>query len=96
MYNWPIKLPMRIQFFIFVLVRNIIVNLAITPFLGVLVRYRAHYSPKAVQLGADDAVPARTGPTISSYFSTFKRVYKLEGWAGLYKGMTWPGLSLAA
>ncbi|KAG6827887.1 hypothetical protein H0H92_010096 [Tricholoma furcatifolium] len=68
-----------IHFLISLLVLDIVISLGITiPLVGVLVRYRAHYSPKAVQLGAEDAVPARTGPTIGGYFSTFKRVYKLE------------------
>ncbi|KNZ81337.1 hypothetical protein J132_02027 [Termitomyces sp. J132] len=64
-------------------------SFAITiPLVGVLVRYRAHYSPKAVQLESEDGVQleARTGPVIDGYFSTLKRVYKFEGWAGFYKG----------
>ncbi|KAG6861144.1 hypothetical protein C0995_003412 [Termitomyces sp. Mi166 len=70
------------------LILDAIASLAITiPFVGILVRYRAHYNPKAVQLESEDgAQEARTGPVINGYFSTLTRVYKLEGWPGLYKG----------
>ncbi|THU83233.1 hypothetical protein K435DRAFT_831519 [Dendrothele bispora CBS 962.96] len=55
------------------------------PFSGVLVRYRANYAPKGIQL---DGEPASTnGPDVRGYFAMMKRVYKLEGWAGLYKGL---------
>ncbi|KAG6833261.1 hypothetical protein H0H87_009436 [Tephrocybe sp. NHM501043] len=61
-------------------VLNIAISLAITiPFVGILIRYRAHYSPKAVQLDSEfEGAQTQTGPVIHGYFSTFKRVYKLE------------------
>ncbi|KAK7008202.1 hypothetical protein R3P38DRAFT_3403118 [Favolaschia claudopus] len=76
-----------------------IITLAIVmPFAGALVRFRANYTPKtgAVRLtdgegehpasdararDADSAVDATFG-----YFGMFARVWRLERWAGLYKG----------
>ncbi|KAF7335720.1 hypothetical protein MVEN_02227500 [Mycena venus] len=57
------------------------------PFLGVLVRYRANYTPKtgAVRLDEEDGAP-RSVASIG-YFGMMKRVHRLEGWAGLYKGI---------
>ncbi|KAJ7190825.1 mitochondrial carrier domain-containing protein [Mycena pura] len=55
------------------------------PFIGVLVRYRANYIPKRVQLPGEDV--AREDRSSDSYFGMFKRVHRLEGWAGLYKGI---------
>ncbi|KAJ6546723.1 hypothetical protein DFH09DRAFT_1320891 [Mycena vulgaris] len=58
------------------------------PFVGVLVRYRANYTPKeGVRLRDGDAQENLT----VSYFGMMKRVYRIEGWAGLYKG-TMPSL----
>ncbi|KAF5331453.1 hypothetical protein D9758_016340 [Tetrapyrgos nigripes] len=55
----------------------------VVPFSGILVRYRANYSPKSVQLDGEERA---TGPVVNGYFTMFRRVYKLEGVAGLYKG----------
>ncbi|KAK7055827.1 hypothetical protein R3P38DRAFT_3170487 [Favolaschia claudopus] len=76
---------------------SMIITLAIVmPFAGALVRFRANYTPKtgAVRLtdgehaasdvrarDADSAVDATFG-----YFGMFARVWRLERWAGLYKG----------
>ncbi|KAJ6514155.1 hypothetical protein DFH09DRAFT_1179737 [Mycena vulgaris] len=67
------------------------VSLALTfaiamPFIGVLVRYRANYIPKRVRLDAEDGAVDETGSDIS-YFGMMKRVHRIEGWAGLYKGI---------
>ncbi|KAJ7852822.1 hypothetical protein B0H14DRAFT_799430 [Mycena olivaceomarginata] len=64
--------------------------LAITmPFAGVLIRYRANYTPKTGTVRLDDeagpGIAPRTDPSIG-YFGMMKRVHRLEGWAGLYKG----------
>ncbi|KAF5384227.1 hypothetical protein D9615_003440 [Tricholomella constricta] len=69
-------------------VLQLFIIIAITvPLAGALVRYRANYSPKAVQLSAEEeSVHNRTGPVIGGYFAMLKRVYRMEGWAGLYKG----------
>jgi len=58
----------------------------IVPLTGVLVRFRANYNPKGLQLDSEGVVqPPHTGPVVS-FLGMFKRVYMLEGWAGLYKG----------
>jgi len=59
----------------------------IVPLTGVLVRFRANYNPKALRLDPEDGAQAHTGPVIRSYFGMMKRVYRIEGWAGLYKGL---------
>ncbi|KAG5635894.1 hypothetical protein H0H81_009755 [Sphagnurus paluster] len=58
---------------------NVVIALAITiPLVGALVRYRAHYGPRAVQLGTSEDAPVTTGPVIDGYFVTLRRVHKLE------------------
>ncbi|KAJ7061814.1 mitochondrial carrier domain-containing protein [Mycena amicta] len=56
------------------------------PFLGVLVRYRANYTPKRLQLPEDDRTPP-SDDLVKSYFGILRRVYRVEGFAGLYKGI---------
>ncbi|KAK7461980.1 hypothetical protein VKT23_008412 [Stygiomarasmius scandens] len=53
----------------------------LTPFMSTLVRYRANYEPRNVYL---DGGGSR--PFINGYFAMMKRIYTLEGWAGLYRG----------
>ncbi|KAF7303433.1 hypothetical protein MIND_00571900 [Mycena indigotica] len=57
------------------------------PFLSTLVRYRANYTPTKLQLPEDDQTPP-SDAVVSSYFGVMRRVYTVEGWAGLYKGFT--------
>ncbi|KAK2463238.1 hypothetical protein APHAL10511_004893 [Amanita phalloides] len=57
------------------------------PLTGVLVRYRANYNPKGLQLDAEGGAQPYAGPIIRSYFTMFGRVYRIEGVAGLYKGL---------
>jgi len=45
---------------------------------GVLVRYRAHYTPKRLQLGTGGDVQPYTGPVVASYFGMYRRVYNIE------------------
>ncbi|KAE9411429.1 mitochondrial carrier [Gymnopus androsaceus JB14] len=59
----------------------------IVPLTGVLVRFRANYNPKRVALDHEGNATPHTGPVIRSYFGMMKRVYQIEGWAGLYKGL---------
>jgi len=59
----------------------------VIPFTGVLVRFRANYNPKGLQLDAEGAPVPHTGPVVNSYFAMFSRVYRLEGVPGLYKGL---------
>ncbi|GJJ06305.1 hypothetical protein Clacol_000496 [Clathrus columnatus] len=54
---------------------------------GVLVRFRANYSPKGLQLDEDGGAQPHAGPVVRSYFAMFGRVVKLEGWTGLFKGI---------
>jgi len=64
------------------------ISLLITvPISGALVRLRANYNPKGLQLD-DEGVPhPYTGPQLTSFFGMLFRVKRLEGWAGLYKGL---------
>ncbi|KAI8993111.1 mitochondrial carrier [Trametes punicea] len=70
------------------LVVSLVVSLLITvPLTGALVRLRANYNPKALQLDPDGNVHVHTGPMVTSFFGMLRRVYRIEGWAGLYKGL---------
>jgi hypothetical protein len=52
--------------------------LIVVPLVGVIVRYRANYNPKGLQLDSEGVVqPPHTGPIVS-FFGMFKRVYMLE------------------
>ena len=65
------------------------VSLAVTvPLTGTLVRLRANFNPKGLQLDPEDGVQPHTGPVISGFFAMMRRVKRLEGWAGLYKGLS--------
>ncbi|KAH7909320.1 mitochondrial carrier [Hygrophoropsis aurantiaca] len=59
----------------------------LVPLTGALVRFRAHYNPKGLQLDPEGDVQPHTGPVISSFFGMLRRVYRIEGWPGLYKGL---------
>ncbi|KAF5370654.1 hypothetical protein D9758_001995 [Tetrapyrgos nigripes] len=61
--------------------------LIIVPLTGVLVRFRANYNPKGLQLDAEGGAQPHTGPVIQSYFGMMHRVYTIEGVSGLYKGL---------
>ncbi|KAJ7800691.1 mitochondrial carrier [Mycena olivaceomarginata] len=56
------------------------------PFVGVLVRYRAEYTPiRGVGLPGEDGGDLRS--ETYSYFGMMKRVHRVQGWPGLYKGI---------
>ncbi|KAF9465064.1 hypothetical protein BDZ94DRAFT_1190125 [Collybia nuda] len=78
-----------LEFFeILLLIPTLALSLAIiVPLTGILVRFRANYNPKGLQLDSEGGAQAHTGPVIHSYFGMLTRVYKIEGWAGLYKGL---------
>jgi hypothetical protein len=59
----------------------------VVPLTGCLVRLRANYNPKGLQLDADGEAQAHTGPVITTLSAMAKRVYRIEGWPGLYKGL---------
>jgi len=63
----------------------------LTPLSGVLVRYRANFTPKRIRLtdesfDVDGAAVALNDNTTIGYFGMMKRVFRLEGFSGLYKG----------
>jgi len=65
-----------------------VISLAIfVPLTGILVRFRANYNPKGLQLDSEGGATPYTGPVVKSYFGMLVRVFRLEGWAGLYKGL---------
>lgn len=71
-----------------VLMASLAISLAImVPLVGAIVRFRANYNPKGLQLDPEGDVQPHTGPVISSFFAMLKRVYDIEGWLGLYKGL---------
>jgi hypothetical protein len=76
------------MFDIVVLIFSLVVSLAIiVPLTGGLVRFRANYNPKGLQLDAEGGVQPHTGPVVSSFFGMIRRVHRIEGLAGLYKGL---------
>ncbi|KAJ6589707.1 hypothetical protein B0H19DRAFT_1367922 [Mycena capillaripes] len=80
----PLNLDMVPSLLLFALYFGIAV-----PFAGVLVRYRANSTPKTGQIRLDDeAEPAgaRSSDVSLGYFGMMKRVRRIEGWAGLYRG----------
>jgi len=71
---------------------SLLVALAISliifvPLSGVLVRFRANYTPKGLQLDSEGGAVPHTGPVVPSYFKMMGRVYRIEGWQGFYKGL---------
>ncbi|KAF7311750.1 hypothetical protein MIND_00185200 [Mycena indigotica] len=57
------------------------------PFIGTLVRYWGNYTPKqgGVRLEGEATPPPAENDV--GYFGMMKRVHRIEGWAGLYKGI---------
>jgi hypothetical protein len=50
----------------------------IVPLTGILVRFRANYNPKGLQLDNEGGVQPHTGPVIRSYLAMAARVYTIE------------------
>ena len=48
------------------------------PLNGALVRLRANYNPKGLQLDPEDGVQPHTGPVVTSFFAMMGRVRRLE------------------
>jgi hypothetical protein len=62
-----------------VLFLALIISLVVfVPLTGVLVRFRANYNPKGLQLDSDGGAVPYTGPVLRSYFGMMIRVYRLE------------------
>ncbi|EJU01858.1 hypothetical protein DACRYDRAFT_40236, partial [Dacryopinax primogenitus] len=79
---------------ILVLLLTVFLSLLITvPFLSLVIRYRAHYSPRALGLPEDTTAPLTgttgltTGPEIRGLLHLLSRIRAQEGIAGLYKGI---------
>ncbi|OBZ67067.1 hypothetical protein A0H81_12846 [Grifola frondosa] len=77
---------------VIVLTASLALTLAISilisvPLTGALIRLRANYNPKALQLDPEGNVELHTGPIVTSFFGMLRRVKRIEGWAGLYKGL---------
>ncbi|KAJ7092949.1 mitochondrial carrier [Mycena belliarum] len=82
---------LAILFSVLGMILSLGVLVAITlPFAGVLIRFRANYTPKtgALRLDGEDGMGSHASPDTSlSYFGMMARVYRIEGWTGLYKGL---------
>ncbi|KAK7057138.1 hypothetical protein R3P38DRAFT_3544426 [Favolaschia claudopus] len=61
--------------------------LVVVPLSGVLVRFRANYTPRGLALDNEGGPVVHTGPVVTSYFGMFRRVWQIEGLQGLYKGL---------
>ncbi|KAJ3479469.1 hypothetical protein NLI96_g9042 [Meripilus lineatus] len=67
---------------------SLAVSLIITvPCSGALVRLRANYNPRGLQLDDEGNVEPHTGPVVTTFIGMLKRVKRIEGWPGLYKGL---------
>ncbi|KAJ7462367.1 mitochondrial carrier domain-containing protein [Mycena galericulata] len=60
----------------------------VVPLTGVLVRFRANYTPRGLALDPEGTAIVHTGPVVKSYFAMFRRVWQVEGFQGLYKGLS--------
>lgn len=52
--------------------------LVAVPLAGALVRFRANYTPKGLQLDGEGGVQPHAGPVVNSYFGMLMRVKRLE------------------
>ncbi|KAJ8081180.1 hypothetical protein PM082_018023 [Marasmius tenuissimus] len=73
-----------------IVVASSVLSLAVSvPLSGALVRWRVHYAPSTGRIRLEDSEGQEPStPPVTGYFSTLRRVYRLEGWAGLYKGFS--------
>ncbi|KAJ7608166.1 mitochondrial carrier domain-containing protein [Roridomyces roridus] len=58
----------------------------VIPFIGVLVRYRANYTPKRLQGLDQEGLSPESAPNVG-YFRMMKKVHRIEGWPGFFKGI---------
>ncbi|QRW09778.1 mitochondrial carrier protein [Ceratobasidium sp. AG-Ba] len=81
--------------FVLAMIGPIALGLAISvPIAGAIVRLRANYTPKGLQLNQEEdingsshvAPEARVGPTVNGIINMLRRIHRLEGVPGLYKG----------
>ena len=65
--------------FILTVIFTVLSGLLITvPLTGALVRLRANYNPKGLQLDDEGNVEPHTGPVVTSFFSMLVRVKSIE------------------
>ena len=65
--------------FILTVIFTVLAGLLITvPLTGALVRLRANYNPKGLQLDDEGNVEPHTGPVVTSFFSMLVRVKSIE------------------
>lgn len=50
----------------------------VVPLNGALVRLRANFNPKSIQLDAEGNFEPHTGPVVTSFFGMLKRVKRIE------------------
>lgn len=67
--------PQSLFFFLLSLALSLAI---VVPVTGALVRFRANYNPKGLQLDAEGGVQPHTGPVVSTFFGMLKRVYRIE------------------
>ncbi|KAI0789136.1 mitochondrial carrier [Abortiporus biennis] len=73
---------------ILALLGSLALSLLITvPLTGALVRLRANYNPRGLQLDDEGGAEPHTGPIVTGFIGMLARVKRIEGWAGLYKGI---------
>jgi len=72
---------------LFFFIATCIAEVIMVPLVGALVRFRANYAPKGLQLDQEGGVQPHAGPVVNSYFAMLVRVRNLEGWKGMYKGL---------
>ncbi|KAF9222285.1 hypothetical protein BS17DRAFT_708970 [Gyrodon lividus] len=65
----------------------VITFIAVVPLGGNIVRVRAQYTPKVVQLDPENSTDAPGRSVMKSYWGMMRRIYRLEGWRGLLKGI---------
>ena len=71
-----LRIPCPSLFFLLV---SLALSLAIVvPLTGAVVRFRANYNPKGLQLDAEGGAQPHTGPVVSTFFGMLKRVYRIE------------------
>ena len=75
----PRSLTMGFLVDLIIVIVALAVSLLITvPIIGGLVRLRANYNPKGLQLDEEGVVHPYTGPQLTSFFGMLARVKRLE------------------
>ncbi|KAG8712106.1 hypothetical protein FRC09_017108 [Ceratobasidium sp. 395] len=86
---------LEVVVFLLAMLGPIAAGLALSvPIAGAIVRLRANYTPKGLQLNQEEdinesshvAPEARVGPAVNGIVNMLRRIHRLEGWPGMYKG----------